>query len=84
MVDKYKAFTHTPVSPARSAAPITPHNTNEISVCRLYVGTTGDIAVVLADDSTSVVLKSVSGFMPILVKQVLATGTTAADILGLY
>ncbi len=51
----------------------------------LYVGGTGDIAVVFAGNSTAVTLKAVPvGILPVQVTMVMSTNTTATDIVGLY
>ena len=49
----------------------------------LYIGTGGDVAVIRAGGN-SLVYKNVPDgtFMPILVSQVLVTGTTATDIIA--
>ena len=44
----------------------------------------GDVAVVLEEDTASVIFVNVVGFLPIKVKQVLDTGTDATNILALY
>lgn len=51
----------------------------------LYVGVSGDVAVVTAAGD-SVTLKSVAAgyFHPVSVRKVLATGTTATDILAAF
>jgi hypothetical protein len=51
----------------------------------LYIGGTGNVAVTLVDD-TSVVFSAVpvGSILPVNVKKVLATGTTATLILCLY
>ena len=48
----------------------------------VYVGTGGDIALVLVGSSTAVTYKNVADgtWMPVLAIQVLSTGTTASDI----
>jgi hypothetical protein len=50
----------------------------------IYVGTSGDVAVVPENDNTSVVFKNFpSGLvLPVKVKKVLSTGTTASDLVG--
>lgn len=54
----------------------------------LFIGTSGDLAVVFAGNATdeSVILKNVAGGVPLpfSVCKVLMTGTTAQDIVGLY
>ena len=46
----------------------------------IFVGVEGDVKVETAS-GTQVTFKSFSGFLPCLVKRVLATGTTATDII---
>lgn len=51
----------------------------------LYVGTTGDVAVVMADGSAFTIPSVPAGaVLPIQVKQVKSTGTTADGFIGLY
>lgn len=72
---------------ARRAVVITPSDTVDIATVPrggLFVGTEGDIVVIMADDTASVTFKSAVGFIPLMVKRVLATGTTAQDIVALY
>lgn len=73
-------------APARSAAVVTPSDTVDLpEVTRaLHIDVAGDIAVIMADDTTSVTLKDVGGDVAYMVKRVLATGTTATDIVALY
>lgn len=81
-------------SPAAGAVAVTPSNTVNIpsGACRaLYIGgpSTGiyaDVAVLPAGYSTSVVFKNVpvGSILPVNAARVLATGTTATDIVALY
>lgn len=76
-------------SPARKAFSITPHDTNLLSNLTrgIYVGGSGDIVLVMADDGdTSVTFfGAVAGtLLPIRVARVLATGTTATNLVGVY
>ena len=51
----------------------------------LYVGVSGDVAVLFANDATPVTLKSMPvGKHDIRVVKVLATGTTATNIVALF
>jgi hypothetical protein len=69
---------------ARGAFAITPHDTNANVAQGLYIGVTGDVAVVTRDRATSVVFKAVPvGMLRVEVLKVLSTGTTATNILGL-
>ena len=70
--------------PAFGAFAVTPHDTNPNVARALYIGTTGDVAVVTRGRTTSVVFQNVPvGILPVQVTKVLSTGTTATDILGL-
>lgn len=78
--------TESPDSPARRLEAVTPHDVNELGyVTRgLYVGTAGDISVVDFVGNT-VLLKNVpaGSLLPICIKQVRNTNTTAANLVGL-
>lgn len=72
------------IAPAADAFPITPSNTAYLRATALYVGTGGDVAVVTEANSTVTFANVPDGsVLPVRVKQVLSTGTTASDILGL-
>lgn len=68
---------------------ITPSDTARINFTALYVGTSGDVAVLPEDQNLStgaaVTFRNApSGtVLPIQGKKVLATGTTASNLLGL-
>ena len=68
----------------RHAAAVTLHDTNVNDFTCLYIGVSGDVTVRLKDDAGNVTFKSVPiGFLPVQVKLVLSTGTTATNIIGL-
>lgn len=80
------------ISPISRAEPVTPGDAPSgpgvitMSGARaLYLGTAGNVAVVLSTQKNGEtrILKGLAAGMwhPVCVKQVLATGTTAADIL---
>lgn len=75
-------------APAVETLAITAHNTNDLTTVSraLWVGTGGDIALMASGDSASVILKNVPNgtLLPIRIKRVLITGTTAADLVALY
>jgi hypothetical protein len=51
----------------------------------LYIGTTGDVAVVFTDGGAAVTLKAVAvGMLPVQVTKVMSTNTTASDIVAIY
>lgn len=73
-------------NPASRAFAINPSDSTELQGVRsLYVGGSGNLAVLMREDSVAVTFVSVGAgtFLPIEVSKVLATGTTASSILGL-
>ena len=73
---------------AQNAAAVSLSDTVDLpgGVCRaLYVGTAGDIALIPAGGSSSVTFTAVPvGILPVAVKRVLSTATTASHIVALY
>jgi len=61
-------------------------NTNLNRNCRgLYVGTTGNVNVLASDGSTALLTNVQGGtVLPIRVRQVLSSGTTASGLVALY
>lgn len=74
------------VSAADNAVAITPSDSAVIPYPRgIYVGVAGDLRVVMRGSSTPVTFKAaVNGYHPIRPVQILATSTTATDIIALY
>lgn len=76
------------IYPAQSAEVVTPHDTNELTkVSRaLYVGVGGDVAVQMYDTGTAIVFKNVptGTILPIRIKRVNSTSTTATNMVSLY
>lgn len=73
-------------APAQSAEAVTPHDSNAQGVYRsLWIGSAGNLSVILVGDSNPVTFNSVPAgtLMPIAVKRVRSTGTTAQNIVGL-
>ena len=71
--------------PMQGAFPVTPDDSRTFlnSTRVLYVGTVGDIRLVMIDGS--VVSRAFEqGYHPLAVKKVFATGTTASGIWGHY
>lgn len=51
----------------------------------IYVGGTGDVAVIMADGQTPIVFSAVAvGIFPIQITQLLSTSTTATNVIALY
>lgn len=72
-------------APAHGAVVVTPTDGLLIPVTRgIYVGVTGNLAVQMADGQTVTFTALPVGFHPIQAQIILATGTTATNILALY
>lgn len=74
--------------PASSAVAVTPHDTNELTVYSrgLYVGVSGNVAVIPVNGSSAVTFVGLAAGIihPIRAKVVLSTGTTATSIVAVY
>jgi hypothetical protein len=69
----------------RGAFNVTPSDTGTIRETKaLYIGTSGDLKVDMADGSTVTFSSIGVGFHELSVKRVYATGTTATNIVALY
>lgn len=67
-----------------TAQAITKSDTDPNVFCQLYVGGAGDVKVVTENgDTVTFSAVPVGTILPIRVKQVLSTGTTATNIVGL-
>lgn len=86
MPDRF-ATTHASLSgPASSGFTITPSDGSDLTETTraLYVGTAGNLAVQMLTGETLTLSGVPAGsFLPLRVNRVLATGTTAAAIVGL-
>lgn len=86
-VDKTEGAPTRQDSPALSAFAITPSDSVTLTTLTraIYVGGSGNLVVVMRNDSAAVTLKLVpaGSILPIRVKQVLSTGTTCSDLVGL-
>lgn len=86
MEDDFTGHTDGLTSPATAAEEITPDDTFELAfVTRaVYAGQGGDMNVMLKSGDTVVLRNLQAGVIyPLRVTHVLATGTTANDIIGL-
>jgi len=73
------------ISAAYDAVAVTTSDSTVIRTARsLYVGVSGDVAVRTAYGSTVTFKSAPIGILPVQVDKVLATGTTATNILALY
>jgi hypothetical protein len=73
-------------SPAGDAFAITPHNTTELLATTrgIYIGGDGNITVLMGSGNVVLFTGLLAGtLLPIRVRRVNATGTTATDLVGL-
>lgn len=77
-----------PTSSAGSGVAVTPNdNTDLTNTTRaIYIGGAGNLAVILDRDTSAVTFLAVSAgaVLPIRVRRVMSTGTTATNILALH
>ncbi len=87
--DTFASFAPSPSTPARRIQTLTPNDASDLTVVAkaLYLGLSGDLTIVPAGsvDGTPVTLKNhPAGYVPVQVRRLHATGTTAAQIVGLF
>lgn len=75
-------------SPASKLVAITPNDGTDLGPSRLrglWIGTGGNVAVLALNDTNPITIPNVPDGtqLSVMVKKVLATGTTAANIIGL-
>lgn len=75
----------TMTDPAFGAFAVTPSDITTLAGVRsLYVGVTGDVAVIMRGSATAVTFKAAAvGVLPVQVVKVMSTNTTATNILAL-
>lgn len=86
MNDDFESYTTSLTSPARDAAPIVPNDAVDLpSVTRgIYVGSAGSLQVQMAGGQTVTFENVLAGAVyPLRAARVMATGTTAADLVAL-
>ena len=74
-------------APAQRGFAITPSDASDLAAETrgLWVGASGDLALVLASGDEVTLVGAVGGtVLPLRVKRVKATGTTATQLVGLY
>lgn len=85
--DTFEGYAEGLGSPARGGVAVTPDDTDELDkVTRaVWVGSTGNMAVLMADGSTLTFNSIPAGtWLPIRVRRVNSTGTTASNIVALH
>lgn len=87
MADSFRSHTQNLTAPPTSAAELPPSDSTDLPyVTRgIYVGTAGNLKVRMQDGSLVTFNNVVAGqIYPLRIDRVLATGTTAAGIVGLW
>jgi hypothetical protein len=76
------------IAPANIGEAVTPHNATNftLGVCEgIYVGSTGNVSVVFADDTAITFTGVPAGvILPVRAKRVNSTNTTASAMVALY
>ncbi len=86
MLDRFSGHSMGGSGPAMAAFAVVPHDTNTLPerIRGLYVGASGNIAVQLTEGTTTLFSNCQAGtILPVRAVAVLATGTTAANLVGL-
>lgn len=86
MTDRFSSHAASLTGPASAAFPLTPSDTVDLreTTRGIYVGTGGDISVVMASgDTVSFASVPDGAVLPLRVTRLRATGTTAGNIVGL-
>lgn len=85
--DAYSTLAPAPGAPARRAEAVTPHDANDLPCVAkaLYLGQGGDLSLIPANGTAAVTLKAHgAGYVAVQTRRVLATGTTAQQIVALF
>lgn len=78
-------FTRAPLASYVRAAVVVPSDSTVVAFSGVYVGAAGDVAVIPMGQDNAVTFKAVPvGILPIQVSKVMATNTTATNMLGLF
>jgi hypothetical protein len=86
MLDRYEGTAAGVNSPAYTGFSVTPNDSTDLTeVTRaVYVGASGAVSVVMASGQTvTFAAVAASTLLPIRVRRILATGTTATNLVGL-
>ncbi len=78
-----KAFA---ITKSDTADQLTSGIAKQSNASQVYVGTTGNVAVICAEDSSAVTFVGVPAgtILPVLVTRVMSTNTTATNMVGIY
>ena len=82
-------FAYTPGGPSNSAAAVTPSDAADLpggAAKALWIGGAGNLSLIAENDTVAVALNAVAAgqLIPLRVKRVRATGTTATNIVAFY
>ncbi|MEM6467790.1 MAG: hypothetical protein AAF679_15000 [Pseudomonadota bacterium] len=86
-IDSFKHTSLSLDSPAKNAGPVTASDSADLAYTSraLFVGTPGDLTVRMAGATETVQFKNLPiCILPIRVDRVMATGTTAGDMVALW
>lgn len=87
-MDRFENFGDSVSDPARQAAPIIPSDEQPLERIpkALFIGTGGDIRLRCTDDDAPVLFRNIpsGSILPVRAAQVLANGTNATDLVGLF
>lgn len=86
-MDPFESTIDSPIAPAQNCFAVTPHDSAELPLVTksIYIGQGGDLALLSLRGEASVIFRNLPDGMllDVRARQILATGTTAADIVGL-
>ena len=86
-LDTFSGYADSPMAPAGRCFAVTPSDTLDLPrvTKAVYVGTGRDVVLLPAEDAGAVTFRNVpaGAILDVRVRAVRATGTTAADIVGL-
>lgn len=86
-IDPFVHTSNNPTSPAETCFPIVPNDTADIQMATkaLYVGRGGNLTIISVRNEVPVLFANIASgsVLDVRVRRVLATGTTAGDIVGL-
>ena len=80
-------YSHEPLVSSPKAVAVTPSDSTNLSfdTRAIYVGTSGNVVAVFCDDSTVTFANVPAGtILPIIVKRINSTSTTASNIVAIY
>jgi hypothetical protein len=86
-VDPFEHYSDSLTAPAKAAFAITPDDNADLPIVpkAIFIGTGGDLVVRAVDSDLDVTFANLpdGAILPVRVRAVRATGSTAADIVGL-